>query len=87
MMSDMNNATAYHDALKSLWCQWNGQKGTAKQIARIRCTAEQLERMLTERGVDLAASLATFNMCGTCGSKTHVTAACPYRFAGPVDGQ
>ena len=43
----------YHDQLKTLWCRWNVQKGTAKQIARIICLPEHLERMLTERGVVL----------------------------------
>jgi hypothetical protein len=44
---------SYHDALKVLWCQWNGQRGTARQIARIWCAVDHLERMLTERGIAL----------------------------------
>lgn len=42
------------DNLKRLWCIWNGQKGTPKQLARIRLTEADLVRMLAERGVRLA---------------------------------
>lgn len=38
------------DALKFYWCRWNGQAGTPKQMARIRCTEQQLDTMLRERG-------------------------------------
>jgi hypothetical protein len=45
-----------HKQLARLWCNWNGQTGTAKQIERLRCTEEQLERMLGERGVQLGSN-------------------------------
>lgn len=47
-------------ALASLWCQWNTQKGTLKQSERVakQLPEDVLVRMLTERGVDIAASLA-----------------------------
>ncbi len=45
------NETTYRERLAAAWCQFNGQKGTAKQIARIRLSEEQLERMLAARGI------------------------------------
>lgn len=45
----------YHDHLKVLWCRWNGMRGTEKQLAKIHCLPDVLERMLTERGVQLPA--------------------------------
>ena len=51
-----------HEALAKLWAQYNGQRGTAKQIAPImrQLTIVDLERMLTERNVDIEASLNNF---------------------------
>jgi hypothetical protein len=42
-----------HAELAKLWCQWNGQKGTEKQAARVMrlIAAENLLRMLRERRV------------------------------------
>lgn len=42
-----------HMDLAILWCQWNGQRGTAKQAARVmaHCSFDELARMLRERGV------------------------------------
>lgn len=47
------------NGLASLWCQWNGQRGTEKQIAKVQriLTADNLRRMLAERGV-LGAQVA-----------------------------
>jgi hypothetical protein len=44
--------------LASLWCQWNGQKGTEKQCLRVmrQLDATTLRRMLVERGVQLPES-------------------------------
>lgn len=44
-----------HMQLARLWCQWNGQRGTDKQALRVmrQLTADNLRRMLTERGVAL----------------------------------
>jgi len=44
--------TYTHAELAAKWAQWNGQRGTAKQIARImaRLSAETLYRMLAARG-------------------------------------
>ena len=49
----------YHTDLARLWAQYNGQRGTERQLRRImdQLTSTDLERMLTERRVDLAASL------------------------------
>ena len=46
-----------HQALAIAWCQWNGQRGTALQVARVmrQLTAADLTRMLAERGVEVAA--------------------------------
>jgi hypothetical protein len=45
----------HHQHLAKLWCQWNGQRGTDKQIAKVmHLTVEDLTRMLTERGVVIA---------------------------------
>mgnify|MGYP003396424985 CR=1 FL=1 len=45
-----------HMALANLWCQYNGQRGTERQVLRVmrQLTAADLERMLTERRVDLS---------------------------------
>jgi hypothetical protein len=42
-----------HMHLASLWCQYNGQRGTERQVLRVMrdCSAADLERMLAERGV------------------------------------
>jgi hypothetical protein len=65
----MDNTTRYSDTthrrfiqhmdLARLWAQYNGQRGTAQQLSRImrQLTVIDLERMLTERRVDIAASL------------------------------
>lgn len=37
--------------LKVKWLQWNGYRGTPKQIAKVTLTADMLRRMLAERGV------------------------------------
>jgi hypothetical protein len=44
-----------HRDLAILWCKWNGQRGTDKQIAPVMkmLSVENLTRMLTERGVQL----------------------------------
>ncbi len=44
-----------HMDLARLWCQYNGKKGTEKQVLRIKnyLAADVLERMLRERGVTL----------------------------------
>lgn len=44
-----------HRDLAKMWCQWNGQRGTEKQMARVMriLTADNLLRMLSERGVQL----------------------------------
>lgn len=46
---------AQHMALASLWCQYNGQRGTEKQALRVmrQLTASDLLRMLDERRVVL----------------------------------
>ena len=46
-----------HMTLAIRWCQWNGQRGTARQYLRVmhQCTAADLERMLAERGVSIEA--------------------------------
>jgi len=48
-----------HMDLARLWAQYNGQRGTSRQLSRImgQLTRADLERMLTERRVDIAASL------------------------------
>jgi hypothetical protein len=48
-----------HQSLAMLWCQYNGQRATAIQVSRVmrQLTADDLVRMLTERRVDIAASL------------------------------
>lgn len=38
-------------ALAVAWLRYNGQRGTAKQVAKIKHTEETLERMLAARGV------------------------------------
>ena len=45
-----------HDILAKAWVIYNGQKGTQKQIERIKkvLNEETLERMLRERGVQIA---------------------------------
>ena len=45
-----------HDVLAKAWANWNGQRGTAKQIAQIQrqLRIEDLTRMLAERGVRVA---------------------------------
>lgn len=45
--------TLTHADLARLWCQWNGQRGTTKQIASVmqRTTFDTLARMLSARGV------------------------------------
>jgi hypothetical protein len=42
-----------HTNLAGLWCRWNGQRGTQRQVARVmrQLRIVDLERMLTERGV------------------------------------
>jgi len=42
-----------HEQMARTWAQWNGQKGTAKQTARIMeyLSAETLKRMLEMRGI------------------------------------
>jgi len=44
-----------HAQLAFLWCQWNGQRGTPKQVAKVtrQLTHEDLARMLRERGMRL----------------------------------
>lgn len=44
-------------ALLVAWANWNGQRGTAKQIERIakQLSESDLERMLAERGVAVSA--------------------------------
>ena len=37
--------------LKVLWLNWNGFRGTAKQIERVSLDAQTLKRMLSDRGV------------------------------------
>ena len=39
--------------LAKLWCEWNGQRGTDKQVAKVLRTLDRnaLERMLTARGI------------------------------------
>ncbi len=51
----MTYTFAQHQALASLWCQYNGQKGTEKQALRVmrQLTGADLVRMLTERNVVL----------------------------------
>lgn len=46
-----------HKDLAMLWARWNGQRGTDKQLARImsHCSADELRRMLVERGVAVSA--------------------------------
>jgi len=46
-----------HQSLASLWCQYNGQRGTAIQVSRVmrQLTTADLERMLTERRVVIDA--------------------------------
>ena len=48
-------ADSRHAALAIAWARWNGRKGTAKQIAPIMrmLRVADLERMLSERGVDV----------------------------------
>jgi len=45
-----------HLQLASLWAQYNGQRGTEKQLSRImrQLTIADLARMLGERRVDLS---------------------------------
>ncbi len=45
-----------HMALANLWCQYTGQRGTERQMLRVmrQLTSADLERMLTERRVDLS---------------------------------
>mgnify|MGYP003394273682 CR=1 FL=1 len=45
--------TTRHEALAKQWCQWNGQRGTEKQIARVakQLNESDLTRMLAQRGV------------------------------------
>ena len=42
-----------HQHLAVLWCQYNGQRGTAIQVSRVmrQLSTADLERMLTERRV------------------------------------
>lgn len=42
-----------HERLAKMWAEWNGQRGTATQIARImsHMTVETLARLLMARGV------------------------------------
>lgn len=42
-----------HMRLAGLWCRWNGQRGTERQVLRVmrQLTTTDLERMLTERNV------------------------------------
>jgi hypothetical protein len=49
-----------HMDLARLWAHYNGQRGTSQQLSRImrQLTRADLERMLIERRVDIAASLA-----------------------------
>ena len=49
--------TADHKALAIAWCQWNGQRGTDAQIARLRLSYTDLVRMLAKRGVRIAHAL------------------------------
>lgn len=44
-----------HMGLANLWCQYNGQRGTERQVLRVmrQLSVADLERMLTERGVDI----------------------------------
>lgn len=44
-----------HMALASLWCQYNGQRGTEKQALKVmrQLAADDLVRMLGKRGVRL----------------------------------
>jgi len=46
-----------HLQLASLWAQYNGQRGTEKQLSRImrQLTIADLARMLDERRVDFSA--------------------------------
>jgi len=48
---------SYHDTLAKLWALYNGQRGTAKQLARIakQLTVADLTRMLTARNVLIPA--------------------------------
>ena len=41
--------------LAKLWCEYNGQRGTEKQIAKVLRNLDRvsLERMLTTRGISL----------------------------------
>jgi hypothetical protein len=42
-----------HAALALAWVRWNGQRGTAAQVARIMrvLSMDSLRRMLTARGI------------------------------------
>lgn len=42
-----------HEQLKQLWCNYNGQRGTPLQRARVRLSETDLDRMLTERNIFL----------------------------------
>ena len=45
-----------HMALARLWCQWDGLRGTERQVLRVmrQLSTDDLVRMLTERRVDLS---------------------------------
>lgn len=44
-----------HVTLAILWCRWNGQRGTEKQVVRVmqHLSVDVLRRMLSERGVQV----------------------------------
>ncbi len=48
---------AAHNALATVWARWNGQKGTEKQLTRIKrqLGITDLCRMLAERGYVIPA--------------------------------
>lgn len=45
-----------HQALAIAWCRYNGQRGTERQTLRVmrQLTVADLERMLAERGLEVA---------------------------------
>jgi hypothetical protein len=52
MTNTLTAREAAHNALAMVWARWNGQKGTEKQLTRIKrqLGISDLCRMLSERG-------------------------------------
>lgn len=46
-----------HEELARQWCIWNGQKGTVKQVEKVKArqNAETLDRMMRARGIFVIA--------------------------------